>query len=208
MVDRSVTPVEPESPADEAELISGEDFVIYNLTAPYQGLDSFCDQCSRLFGSVKSIKLVVYNLNYNEVRVVSILPNDSWSQGRSWLGCEFGAGIMDKLQNVREAKTKREEEIEQTAERLEDPDYSLRKKKSSHQSYQEETLSPGVEPEEFYPAPIIPAALFIEGKRIKNINACLEMGGISFKIEDSSDPLVYSITQRNLIRTDRTFVLK
>ncbi len=208
MVDRWVTPVETGSPADEAELISEEDFVIYSLTAAYQSLDSFCDQCSRMFGFVKSIKLVVYNLNYNEVRIVSILPSDQWSQGRSWLGCEFGSGMMDKLQTVREAKMRRDEEIDRTAEKLEDPDYDLRKKRSSNQSYLEEDLSPEVEFEDLYPQPVIPAALFIENKQILNIGSSLERGGIAFKIEDSSQSLVYSITQRNLIRTGRSFLLK
>ena len=208
MVGGWVTPVEPDSPADAAELISGEDFVIYSLAGPYQGLDSFCDQCSRLFGHVRSIKLVVYNLNYNEVRVVSLVPDDKWSQGGSWLGCEFGTGMMDKLQNVREAKTRRDEEIDRTAERLEDPDLQLRKKRSSTQSSHDEELSFVVESEEFSPPPIIPAALFVEDRRIQNINASLERGGIAFKIESPSGVLIYSITPRSLIRTGRSFVLK
>jgi hypothetical protein len=40
------------------------------------------------------LKLVVYNIKRNEVRVTMILPSEKWG-GNGMLGCEFGTGIND-----------------------------------------------------------------------------------------------------------------
>ena len=42
---------------------------------------------------------MVYNYQQNEVRIVAINPSLAWHQVDGWLGCTFGGGLADNLQN-------------------------------------------------------------------------------------------------------------
>lgn len=81
-----VISVQPNSPAAQAGLIGDEDYVL--------GAESALQQADDLISLVqanigKPVKLYVYNVTYDSVREVTLVPNDQWG-GEGCLGCDIG----------------------------------------------------------------------------------------------------------------------
>lgn len=81
------------SPGDDADLKPKTDFVITSLNIEYYDVDHFANLVAQLYEKVPeaSIKLVVYNIFHEEMRIVVIKPNNTWGDGL--LGVEFGQGM-------------------------------------------------------------------------------------------------------------------
>ena len=62
------------------------------------------------------LKLVVYNLAYEELRIVVLRPGKNWGDGMSLLGVEFGSGVVN---DFREAQKYYQMNRTQNTEKLE-----------------------------------------------------------------------------------------
>lgn len=117
------------SPAEDAGLISDFDFVFHCITFPYESFDEFCEAVDKHCqatedGKVKSIKLAVYNIRDDEVRVVSINPSRDWNDQGGWLGCGFGDGLIDNLRSIQESLLSKEISKIESTENLVSPSKS------------------------------------------------------------------------------------
>lgn len=97
--------VERDSPADIATLKAGQDFIIAALDFAYTTIDEFTEQVEELLYKTKycKLKLIVFNIKYMELRVVSIHPNTPGS-GLPMLGAEFATGILNNFYSAIEGK--------------------------------------------------------------------------------------------------------
>lgn len=113
------------SPAGEAGLISDYDFVIHSISFEYNNLDVFCDavdnHCQNDRVRVNSIKLVVYNIRDDEIRVVCINPSRDWHNEGGWIGCGFGDGLFDSLRGIQDSLVSKEVSQLEPTERLVSP---------------------------------------------------------------------------------------
>jgi len=85
--------VQPNSPASQAGLIGDSDYVL--------GAESVLQQADDLISLVqanigKPVKLYVYNVDCDNVREVSLVPNDAWG-GDGCLGCDIGYGYLHRI---------------------------------------------------------------------------------------------------------------
>jgi GRASP55/65 PDZ-like domain len=85
--------VQDNSPGDDADLKPKTDFVLTSLNIEYYDVDHFASLVSELHEKVPgaTLKLVVYNILYEEMRIVVIQPSRVWGGGL--LGVEFGSGF-------------------------------------------------------------------------------------------------------------------
>ena len=105
--------VEEDSPAEDAGLIPLQDFVITSINLDYYDLDHFAKLTAELAEKVNdpSIKLVVFNAIYEELRIVVLKPSLKWGYGESLLGVEFGSGVMNDFRDILELyRSKRKEQ--------------------------------------------------------------------------------------------------
>lgn len=57
-----------------------------------------------IYGTNKTLKLVVYNIIFDEVKVIAIKPSSDWDPtGSSFIGCEFGDGMIDNIRFIQES---------------------------------------------------------------------------------------------------------
>jgi hypothetical protein len=83
------------------------------LNIDYYDVDHFADLVGQLYSKVPeaTIKLVVYNIFHEEMRIVVIKPSHTWGGGL--LGVEFGQGIQNNFRSVQSAYQEyRNKEIE------------------------------------------------------------------------------------------------
>lgn len=92
------------SPADEAGLRPKHDFIITALNIEYFDLDDFARVVYDLTDTVTdfSVKLVVYDMFHEEMRIVVLKPSRGWP-GDGILGVEFGGGMVNDFRHVQQA---------------------------------------------------------------------------------------------------------
>jgi hypothetical protein len=93
--------VAPNSPAEEAGLISHADYIVgaENGLLESGGESLLARVVSKIYntrGADASIELYVYNHDYDTLRPVSIAPNAEWG-GSGLLGCGVGYGLLHRL---------------------------------------------------------------------------------------------------------------
>lgn len=69
--------VQENSPAEEADLKPGSDFILYALNMDYFDLDHFAELTAEVHSKYPelSLKLVVYNLKFREMRIAILKPS-------------------------------------------------------------------------------------------------------------------------------------
>ena len=89
------------SPAEEADLKPKEDFILHCLNLDYFDLDHFAELTSEFHAKYPelSLKLVVYNCRFREMRIAILKPSTSWG-GPGLVGAEFGTGIQNDLMQI------------------------------------------------------------------------------------------------------------
>jgi len=75
-----------------------DDYVISCLNMDYFDLDHFAELTSEMHSKYPemTLKLIVYNAKYLEMRIVVLKPSNSWG-GLGLVGAEFGTGIQNSL---------------------------------------------------------------------------------------------------------------
>ena len=202
----------PGSPADEAGLNSQHDFVFYCLEFEYKDLDSFCSnliaRCKQVSSSPTKLKLMVYNIFHDEVRIVSILPCQTWDSSFGWIGCEFGEGLIDSLRNIQDKMQERSNHIIVQSEvigspesDLDSPDLTSKKRPIKF----ERVISGnnGIVRYVSLSEPTIPQTTYNKGEAIQLLNSSLYEDGLIFK--STAIACKYRITPRDLIHLDRDF---
>lgn len=207
-----VTQVVSNSPADDACLKAGSDFVVFSLSFKYQDLKTFCDQVKETCKqwsitkpesqSTRRIKLVVYSLAHDELRVVSIIPYERWSPINGWLGAQFGDGTVDNFRVIQSHALYKPIEQSNTGQ----PD-SGKKLPLGVASAQQTSVK---EPNQLLylsvdRVPYIPAVTFLPlGRKIetRSVNLFSDTGII---FHDSDSQELYRITKNDLILLDKDF---
>jgi hypothetical protein len=108
-----VVSVQENSPGEDADLKPKTDFIITSLNIDYYDVDHFANLVGELYSKLPeaSIKLVVYNILHEEMRIVVIKPSNSWGGGL--LGVEFGQGLQNNFRDLQTAFNEfRSKEIE------------------------------------------------------------------------------------------------
>ena len=97
------------SPAEDAMLKSGNDFVVTCLDFHYRDLDDFVERIFDKYEENRTmrIKIAVYNSRDEELRIVVVQPNREWD-GEGLLGVEFGAGMVNDFRALQAQKSHRE----------------------------------------------------------------------------------------------------
>lgn len=95
------------SPAEDSGLRAKNDFIITSLNIDYYDIDDFAQIVYNLSETVSDfrLKLVVYNMFHEEMRIVVIKPHRDWD-GDGLLGVEFGAGLVNDFRRIQTAYKK------------------------------------------------------------------------------------------------------
>ena len=121
----------------------------------YYDLDHFAELTAEICKKVNNptIKLVVYNAFYEEIRIVVLKPHLKWGYRDSLLGAEFGSGVMNNFRDIIEAyrQNKKENTDQSASEALEEKENQaedqkdLNTKKDEDQIHNTETVAPATE---------------------------------------------------------------
>lgn len=82
------------SPAESAGLVPYGDFILGWTGGPLRGEGDFYDLVEA--HADRSLRLYVYNADYDHMREVVIVPNRSWG-GEGLLGCGVGYGLLHRI---------------------------------------------------------------------------------------------------------------
>lgn len=92
-----IAQVYPNSPAAEAGLIVGDDYLLGSPQTYYtdlQGLSTYLELT--IDSSLNKLDVWIYNSNSQTLRTTTIAPRRKWG-GKGLLGCEFGLGVLNQL---------------------------------------------------------------------------------------------------------------
>ncbi|CAB4476056.1 hypothetical protein RhiirA5_350899 [Rhizophagus irregularis] len=96
----------PDSPAEMAGLVPLTDYVIGTPHATLRSETDFYDLIEEYLG--KSLRLYVYNADYDVCREVIIVPNREWG-GEGSLGCGVGYGYLHRIPKTNKFKSHEQE---------------------------------------------------------------------------------------------------
>ncbi|RIA83830.1 GRASP55/65 PDZ-like domain-containing protein [Glomus cerebriforme] len=98
--------IAPDSPAEMAGLVPLTDYVIGTPHATLRSETDFYDLIEEHLG--KSLRIYVYNADFDVCREVIIVPNHEWG-GEGSLGCGVGYGYLHRIPKTNKFKSREQE---------------------------------------------------------------------------------------------------